>query len=101
MNNKTKVIFRFWKISNEVIAIFPEEPGNTNPMTCSSYEHIGQHGACNPYGIIQESRLATPEEYKDLKEELESIGYDLTIIKRHRYHHLEKRREIIVSGGLS
>ena len=93
--DKTKVIFRFWNVSQEVIAIFPELPGDSNPSTCMSYEHMGQHGACNPDGIIQESRLALPEEYEDLKKELESCGYDLIIIKRHRYHHIEKRKEAL------
>ena len=92
--NKTKVIFRYWKDS--IIAIFPEIPGDPNVYTCSSYQHIGQHGACDPEGIIDDkgSRLATPEEYNDLKIELETqVGYNLQIIKRNRYSHTETRRK--------
>lgn len=89
---KSKVIFRFWK--KDIIAIFPEELGDSSPYTCSSYMHIGQHGACDPNLIIDHSRLATPEEYDDLKEELEDqVGYNLIIIKRYRQDHLETRKQ--------
>jgi len=88
---KTKVIFRHWR--GNVIAIFPEDPGNNDPYTCSSYEHVGQHGACDPQGIIGDSKLATPEEYKDLKNELENqVGYNLQIIKKHTQSHLNTRK---------
>ena len=40
--------------------------------------------------IIEE--LLTPEEYKDLQEELTQIGYDLQIIKRNRYEFMQTRR---------
>lgn len=88
---KSKVIFRFWK--KDIIAIFPEELGDSSPYTCSSYMHLGQHSACNPHHIIDHSRLATPKEYNDLKEELESIGYNLIIIKRYRQDHLKTRKQ--------
>lgn len=81
--DKTKVIFRFWKESKDVIAIFPEIPGTMESHTCQSYEHIGQHGACSPAIIIDDSRLAKPEEYKDLKKELRNIGYNLEVVKRY------------------
>ena len=45
--------------------------------TC--YAHIGQHSACSPE-YIKECRKATEQEYKDLAEELESIGYNLEIL---------------------
>lgn len=87
---KSKVIFRFWK--KDIIAIFPEELGDNSPYTCSSYMHMGQHGACDPHIVINNSRLATPEEYNDLKEELENqIGYNLIIIQRYRERHLRTR----------
>lgn len=91
---KTKVIFRFWKESKDVIAIFPEDTGDMSPYTCSSYEHVGQHGACNPFHIIDSSRLAKPEEYADLKAELENhCGYNLVVIKRNRQEFTEQRRK--------
>jgi len=91
---KTKVIFRFWKRSQSVIAIFPEVPGDMELHTCSSYEHMGQHGACCPASIIQDSRPASDYEYKDLKEELENqAGYNLQIVKRYTQNHTEVREK--------
>ncbi len=90
---KTKVIFRFWKKSQDVIAIFPEHIGDMDPYTCQSYEHTGQHGACNPQMIIDNSRLAKPNEYADLKAELKSCGYNLKIIKRYRYESFKEREK--------
>ena len=74
---KTKVIFRFWKISQDVIALFPEDMNNG---ICTSYEHVGQHGNADYLGIIEDSRPATPEEYDYLFRELEDYyGYNLDI----------------------
>ena len=92
---KTKVIFRVFKDDGDVIAIFPQEAVNSNPHECSSYQHVGQHGACDPYGIIQVTRAATPIEYKDLEEELVRCGYDLLVIRRQRSYHINRRRAII------
>jgi hypothetical protein len=78
----TAVMFRKWPKSEggDVIALFPEEladlEGNMN-----SYQHIGQHGAASP-DLIYHTKKATPAEYADLKEELESIGYRLRIVQR-------------------
>ncbi len=87
---KTDVIFRYWE--NTVIAIFPDELGNMNPATCSSYQAIGQHGACAPDFIIQNSKLATPEQYQPLFDELTSIGYSLKIKKRYSHRTFGERR---------
>lgn len=78
---KTKVIFRMWH--GEVIAIFPEIPSSVLQWyTCESYLFVGQHGGCDPYVIIPQSRLATQEEYASMKTHLESIGYVLDVRKR-------------------
>lgn len=87
---KTDVIFRFWE--NTIIAIFPDELGDMNPSTCLSYQHLGQHGACDPYHIIPNSKLATPEQYQSLFDELTSIGYDLKIKKRYTHSTYGERR---------
>lgn len=84
---KTKVIFRKWKESGDIIAFFPEEPGNWNATTCNSYEHYGQHGSAS-LDIVNDRKFtvpATPDEYADLKAELERIGYDLDIRQRYTY----------------
>jgi hypothetical protein len=92
---KTKVMFRYW--DKEVIAIFPEIPGDMDPYTCSSYMNQGQHGACDPLGIVHKSRPATPAEYKDLAEELTRRGYDLQIIHKLQYRFIDIRRKQIQS----
>ena len=62
----------------DLFAYFPTEVADNNGNRLA-YSHIGQHSACHP-GYAQESRKATPEEYNELRAELESIGYSLTII---------------------
>lgn len=80
----TKVVFRWWTVNNYqvVIALFPEIIADAAHLYCESYEHVGQHDAADYQGIIQDSRPATPEEYADLKAELESIGYNLRVMQR-------------------
>ncbi|MFA5307589.1 MAG: hypothetical protein WC365_09130 [Candidatus Babeliales bacterium] len=75
---KDIVVFRMWK--GEVIALFPFMDENEGLV--NSYMHIGQHGAADYHGIVKASKPATPDEYKDLQEELTSIGYNLKIYKR-------------------
>jgi hypothetical protein len=92
---KTIVIFRKFKNGNkEVIALFPEIAGTLLPETCSSYMHIGQHGGAMA-DLTDITRPATPEEYAELKEELESIGYNLTVKKKNIYkYYLTRVQEL-------
>lgn len=80
----TKVIFRKWKNNRGIIALFPELPGSCHPGTCMSYEHVGQHGAASLSLTHAHTTLATEQEYRDLKRELESdpYGYRLKVLKR-------------------
>ena len=78
--HQTRVVFRKW--DGDIIALFPDEAYNTDPRLCTSYLHVGQHGSADPKHIVASSKLATPEEYADLKKELESIGYNLLVLKR-------------------
>lgn len=79
---KTQVLFRYWR--KEIIALFPYLIANYNGNV-ESYQHVGQHGGADYLGIIQGSRPATKKEYKDLKKELESLGYNLEQIKKRNY----------------
>ena len=72
---KTQVIFR--KFHRDIIALFPEEQEAN--MTCMSYMHVGQHSLADYRYVISDSVPATPDEYRALKEELESIGCDLIV----------------------
>ncbi len=92
----TPVIFRKWPKSEggDIIALFPAEPGTDDPYTCSSYEHVGQHGSADPVGLIGRTTAATPAEYADLKKELRSVGYnDLVVYQRLQQEFLEARRD--------
>lgn len=91
--HKTKVIFRKFKDNGDVIAIFPEELGDSSIYTCSSYVRVGQHSACDPVGLIPVTKLAKKSEYKDLACELTNLGYNLQIISRYRYSFLATRRK--------
>ena len=81
--DRTPVIFRKWKGSEDVFALFPTIPADVNGQLVLSYEHIGQHGAASLL-IISETTPASEAEYADLKDELEKIGYDLVVYRRHQ-----------------
>lgn len=93
-----RVIFRMYKHQgNDVcIAFFPALPGDMNPYrTCQSYEHIGQHGAATIDFYLKDTRPATPEEYKDLLDELTSIGYDnVKVCKKMTYQDFLNRKAL-------
>ena len=61
----------------DLFAYFPEEDDHGNYKM--AYSHVGQHTSASPE-YAKESRPATPEEYADLKAELESIGYNLEVL---------------------
>jgi len=80
---KTKVVFRVWKGSGfkgDVIALFPELDEGSG--YCTSYEHVGQHSGADYRMMIRKTRPAAPFEIEPLKQELESIGYNLLIRSR-------------------
>ena len=78
---KTKVIFRKYK-QGDILALFPDEI--TDPLgNCLSYQTIGQHGAATYDYCIEQTKPATPSEYKDLYDELTRVvGYNLDVRKR-------------------
>lgn len=81
---KTKVMFRKFQNGtaiDEIIALFPDEPWNDE--YCTSYMHNGQHSGADYDYVLKNSRFATPDEYQALKQELESIGYTLQVMKRY------------------
>ncbi len=89
--NATKVIFRKWKSTGDIIALFPEEPADVNGLYCMSYEHIGQHGSASP-DLSHCTDKATERDYSELKRELESIGYVLDVKSRITQAMHNKRR---------
>lgn len=83
----TPVIFRKDKTGKEIVAFFPTIPGSHEPDTCSSYATIGQHSSATRRYYTNFTYPALPDEYKDLLEEMISIGYDdLDICTRWTMH---------------
>jgi hypothetical protein len=78
---KDIVVFRKFK-DGQIIALFPELPCDARG-NITSYMHIGQHSACSP-PIVNETKLATPQDYQGLYNELTSLGYNLEIRKKLR-----------------
>lgn len=75
----TKVVFRKYNDS-EIIALFPYI--NEKNYSVLSYMHMGQHSVCDYNEVIKQTKLATEQEYENLKIELENIGYNLQVIKK-------------------
>jgi len=76
---KTDIIFRVFK--KEVIALFPHEVCDRQGNV-TSYQHLGQHSGADYRHIIQNSKKATEQEYKNLKKEMENLGYSLNLVSR-------------------
>lgn len=80
----TRVVFRKWK-NGDIIALFPDEPWSRSSYMTTSYMHVGQHGAADYAGVITDTSPAQKNEYKDLLNELKTIGYtDLRVVQRAR-----------------
>ena len=83
-NFKTSVTFyieskMYEELPPEVFAVFFNEKDG---RFVQSYAHLGQHSECAMSYIEQKCRLATEQEYDDLKQELEGhVGYDLAIFQ--------------------
>jgi hypothetical protein len=79
----TRVVFKMTPkdvySGSECIAFLLDS--DTSPDRLMSYMHVGQHSEATIEFCVS-CRLATPDEYADLKAELESIGYDLKVCKR-------------------
>lgn len=89
----TPVVFRRWRDTKSVFALFPTLPSDYEGFYCDSYEHIGQHGGADYIGCVHASKPVSLDEAADLKRELERIGYRLNVIKRASWKHHEVRRE--------
>jgi hypothetical protein len=89
---ETLVIFRRWRDSGSIIALFPELPSDYQGYFCDAYEHVGQHGGADFHGVIQATKPVTNDDARDLIEELTRIGYRLKSIKRASQRVHESRR---------
>lgn len=98
---ETPVIFRIPRGKqmaelDGVTAYFPAEPFDLYGRTITCYAHVGQHGGADPFYALHRTRLATPAEYQDLKDELESAyGYRLKVVaKRTKAHRDACKRQV-------
>lgn len=82
--HKTDVLFLIEKpegdFTEDVFAYFPSEEFDLNGNK-GAYCHIGQHHSCSP-DYASECKEASPDDFKPLMEELESIGYNLNILNK-------------------
>ncbi len=88
---KVVVLFRKYP-EGDILAIFPEIPSDRWGDECMVYAHLGQHGGGDCQGMMQATKPAKPSEYKDLKRELERIGYALEVRERITRTMREKRQ---------
>lgn len=85
---KTKVIFRKFP-DGEVIALFPELPGDNSVLNCLNYMHNGQHGSGK--ATLEGTKPVDKDWNGTLKHELTAIGYNLTVVSRISYQMDQKR----------
>lgn len=84
----TRVVFRKFKVKgfkDVVIALFPDDLYNSDLYSndiVMSYETVGQHGSASYSSVMIRTYPAKPIEYANLQSELESLGYNLKIVKR-------------------
>jgi hypothetical protein len=78
-NESIPVLFR--RDGEDITAVFPTLDEGGGLVAC--YAHVGQHSACSR-GWYNTTKAATPQQYADLKRELESAPYRyrLRVIKR-------------------
>ena len=80
--DKYKTRVKFVNLEGEVLALFPDElysPDLYGKTMIVSYMRVGQHGAA--LSSLMRRKTVSPEKYSSLKTELESLGYNLTVIK--------------------
>lgn len=101
------VIFRAERsgdFKGAVTAVFPTEPGTSDPWTFSIYAHVGQHGTGVPEWY-RATRAATPAEAAPLLGELRRIyehGADAVTLapaRRFTRHHDAARRAALRAMG--
>lgn len=80
--HQTEMIFR--KDKEGVFVLMPYDIATLEGHV-TTYQHLGQHSAADYNGCIRKSVPATVLEYMDLYNELESLGYNIKIVRRQNY----------------
>jgi hypothetical protein len=87
------VVFRRWRDSDNVIALFPVLPADLNGWHCVGYAHVGQHSTADYRAVIRQTVPASRKEYASLTAELKRIGYRIKPIRRTSARHRERRHK--------
>ena len=82
-NHKTEVIFRR-EADGQILAVFPYEISDPKGSV-TVFTHREQHHQASYDYCVNNCKPAKVNQYSDLFEELESIGYNLKVIKRRSY----------------
>lgn len=93
---ENRIILR--KMNKEIIALFPDVPGDTSPKNCSMFTFRKQYYADNPMDLIRRSVPAKQVEYKQLLKELskDSHGYHkIKIVEKMSATDIKEREKII------
>lgn len=86
-NHTTDIVFRVDTTKDymgTVFALFPHEVSDMSGSV-TFYQHVGQHSSADYIHCIKRSRPATEEEARDLKAELESMGYNIQVVNNRNY----------------
>ena len=90
---KIKVIFRNWCDGEEVVALFPEWPGDfPGGRECIAYNSIFKYEGGVYRDWVDKTTPAKPVDYWELKEELEAMGLVLEVREKATQKMHEKRR---------
>ncbi len=95
----TRVIFRKWHKTQDIIAILLDCAANPGYVVC--YEHVGQHGEGKYFAIMEGTSPATPDEYAPLARELTQIGYRLLVRKRRSIQGVRHKDTYAARGTLA
>jgi len=84
-SNELPVMFRVnveGYFKGDVTAIFPTESNSFNDNECVIYAHYGQHGIGNLNILLDSNttRLAKPQEYQPLLDELNNVYDDVKLV---------------------
>jgi hypothetical protein len=84
--DRIPVIFRRWRDSGEIIALFPTLLWNEFSDDVTSYMHVGQHGGANYASVISRSTPvnALDRDVINLLYELAEQGYDNLVARQRR-----------------
>ncbi len=81
MSTQTNVVFRKFKDTGDIIALFVDET-NYPDGSIESYMHVGQHSAASYHHVVTITKPAKPDEYEALARELKQRGYSLRVLTR-------------------